>query len=161
RAVHAELLPRLFCADRLADQGKHKRLGYAHDREFIIGVPSRIEIAAGAGQAYSEQGARHRRQCGVNIRVCTFNIFFEALMGFRYKSPDTLGRRQLACRYIGAFRFSRMQPRSHLFLLLADKKQGEAPSSVISGGVFCTQVPAKTCSLYRAEIAYYEQTTPC
>ena len=44
--VHAELLARLLRAERLADQREHERLGHAHDRELVVGVADRVDIAA-------------------------------------------------------------------------------------------------------------------
>src|SRR5262245_29773705 len=43
--VHADLLADLFGAQGLTDQGEDERLGDAHDREFVVRVPDRVDRA--------------------------------------------------------------------------------------------------------------------
>ena len=55
--------------DGLTDQGEEERLRDAHDRELVIRVTDRIDVAAGADHADAEQLGRHGRQRRIHLRI--------------------------------------------------------------------------------------------
>ena len=98
--VHPEPAARLLVAERLTDQREHERLGDAHDRELVLGVPDRVDVAAGADHADAEQLARHPRQGRVDLGILAFRDRPVALVRLVDQSPHLLGGRQLARRYV-------------------------------------------------------------
>jgi hypothetical protein len=58
----------------MTHQREHKRLGNAHDREFVVGVASRMDISVDAGNAHTKQFARYAGKRGINLRVLAVSI---------------------------------------------------------------------------------------
>src|SRR5262249_23064827 len=72
--VCPELLAGLLATNRLTNQREYERLGDAHDRERLIRVPDRINIAAGGDHAHAEQVPGHPGERGVDVRVASFTV---------------------------------------------------------------------------------------
>jgi hypothetical protein len=103
RGIHPELAAGLLVAQRLTDQGEHERLGDAHDRELVLGVTDRVDIAAGADHANAEKVALHPGERRVNLGVPAFGHGLVGLVRFVDQQADLLRRRQVTGRNVSGF----------------------------------------------------------
>ena len=99
-ALAPSFAARRFRADRLTDQREDEGLGHAHDREFVVGVADREDLAAGPGHADAEQAARHPSQGRIDLRIRAVLVRPVKFICLLNQPRDLLVRRQVTGRYV-------------------------------------------------------------
>src|SRR6185295_8411340 len=134
-AVGAKLLTGLGWADLLAHQREHERLRDAHDRELVVGISDRGNLATGSNHADPKQLARNSRQSGVDLRVLTFRMRLKTFVRFTHQSGNEFVRRQSSRRDVRLPGYGiRLEKRRHCVLSCPERCKGSTRTDRCTSG---------------------------